>query len=234
MTSPSVETVPVPSVGFRTLRWALAFVGAIVVLGVYSRLSLWNVERFESGARAHALWTNWDTRLPTLPWMIWPYMLYYVLVFSPVALARRWVQIAELAVAYFSVTAVAWALYVMWPVRMVYPALGCGGLSCRILVDLYQADQGVNVMPSQHAAHAILAAMFCYSYRSRFAPLVLAGALLVSAAAVLTKQHYLVDVPAGLLLGVAGWWLVRTVFQPLREGGAVPWRQAPAGAAQGG
>jgi len=229
MTSSRAETVGVPSVGFRTLRWTFAFAGAILVLGVYTQLSLWNVERFESGVRVHELWTPWDARLPTLPWMIWPYMLYYLLIFAPIALTRRFVELAEVASAYFVVSAAAWATYVLWPVRMVYPPLACGGVSCRILSGLYQADQGVNVMPSLHAAHAILAAMFFFSYRNRYAPLVLAGALVVSVAAVLTRQHFLLDVPAGLALGVAGWWLVRASFRPLREGRPTQWRHGPVG-----
>lgn len=83
-------------------------------------------------------------------------------------------------------------------------------------------------MPSLHAAHAILAAMFFFSYRNRFAPLVLAGALMVSVAAVLTRQHFLLDVPAGLALGVAGWWLVRASFRPLREGRPASWAESSA------
>lgn len=229
MTSSRAETVGVPSVGFRTMRWALAFAGAIVVLGVYTQVSVWNVERFESGVPSHALWTAWDSRLPTLPWMIWPYSLYYFLIFAPIALTRRLVEVTEIMTAYLLVSAVAWTVYVFWPVRMVYPNLECAGLSCRLLEGLYHADGGVNVMPSQHAAHAILAAMFFFSYRNRFAPLMLLGALVVSAAAVLTRQHFLLDMPAGLALGVIGWWLVRASFRPLREGRPVPWRHGPVG-----
>lgn len=206
-----------PGVGFRTMRWVLAFTLSLIILSVYTQLSLWNVTRFEAGVPALTLWTPLDRHVPTVPWMVWPYMLYFLLIFAPIFLTRRPIQVAEILTAYLMVSAVAWTAYVVWPVRMVYPPLVCDGLSCRILDGLYRADAGVNVMPSQHAAHAMVAAAVFHTYRSRLTPLVLAAALAVTAAAVLTRQHFVLDVPVGMALGLAGWWLTRLLFQPLKS-----------------
>jgi len=80
-----------------------------------------------------------------------------------------------------------------------------------VLLRLWSMDMGVNVMPSLHSAHSALAAVVFISYRNRAWPLVAAGATAVCVAAVLTRQHYMLDVPAGIALAVAGWAVVRRV-----------------------
>jgi len=202
-----------PGLGFRALRWALAFTMALVALGIYAWIAARNQTRFDERlVTPWALWTPLDRRLPTLPWMIWPYMLYYVLIFVPVFLTRELMDVAEVLTAFVVVSAIAWLAYLMWPVRMIYPALACTGEACRMLHGLYLMDGGVNVMPSLHAAHSLLAALIFYTYRNRFAPAVLVAALAVSAAAVLTRQHYVADILAGFAVGGAGWALTRVAF----------------------
>jgi membrane-associated phospholipid phosphatase len=122
--------------------------------------------------------------------------------------------------AYFLVSVVAWAVYVAVPVRMDYPELVCGGISCRVLEGLYRVDGGVNVMPSLHAAHSVLAAaiFFTYrTYRSGLAWVVALAAAAVCVAAVMTRQHYILDVPPGILLGLVGWLVVRWVGNAARR-----------------
>ena len=208
---------------FRVMRWVAAFALALIVLSGYEVLANWNLGRFASGAAPMVLWTALDRWLPTVPWLVWPYAFYYVLVMMPVFLARRPSQLAEMIAAYFLVSVVAWGVFVLFPVRMEYPHLACAGISCRMLEGLYRVDGGVNVMPSLHAAHSILAASIFFTYRSRLAWPVLAAALAVCVAAVLTRQHYLVDVPPGVVLGLVGWVVVRWV------GGAARrlWRPTP-------
>jgi hypothetical protein len=71
------------------------------------------------------------------------------------------------------------------------------------------------VMPSLHAAHSALAAAIFVSYRSRLWPLMVAGASAVSVAAVLTRQHFVLDIPAGIALAVVAWLAVRWGFGTL-------------------
>ena len=204
---------------FRVVRWVVAFGLALLVLLGYEVLANWNLARFGSGLAPMMLWTALDRRLPTIPWFVWPYSLYYVLVMLPVFLARRPWQLAEMVAAYVLVSAVAWVVYVLFPVKMDYPLLACGGISCRVLEGLYRVDGGVTVMPSLHAAHSVLAAAIFFTYRSRLAWPIALAAVAVCVAAVLTRQHYLLDVPPGILLGVAGWIVVRWIGGVARRSG---------------
>ncbi len=190
---------------------------ALVILIGYTLLSTWNVDRFtDHGLAARALWTRLDRAVPVVPEAIWPYALYYVLVMMPMFAVRRSRELFEVCAAYLLVTTSAWVAYALWPVRMEYPHLVCGGqLSCDVLLRLWSIDMGVNVMPSLHAAHSALAAAIFWSYRNRAWPLIALGAGAVSVAAVLTRQHYILDIVAGLVLAVAVWAAVRRIFGAL-------------------
>jgi hypothetical protein len=194
------------------MRWVSGFALALFVLVGYSWLSTWNVMRFTDGLPAQVLWTRLDRSVPMIPAAIWVYALYYVLVMLPMFAVRRVRELVEVLTAYLLVTVVAWGIYVVWPVRMEYPHLVCAGVSCEVLMRLWIMDMGVNVMPSQHAAHSVLAAAIFVSYRNRAWPLMVAGATGVSVAAVLTRQHFVLDIPAGIALAIAGWLVVRWGF----------------------
>jgi membrane-associated phospholipid phosphatase len=202
---------------FRVLRWAAGFGVALFILIGYTLLSTWNVDRFtDGGLPAMALWTRLDRAVPVVPEAIWPYALYYVLVMMPLFAVRRWKELGEVVSAYLLVTISAWVVYALWPVRMEYPHLVCGGrFSCEVLLRLWSMDMGVNVMPSLHAAHSALAAAIFWSYRNRAWPLIAIGAAAVSIAAVLTRQHYILDIVAGVALALVAWALVRAVFRAL-------------------
>jgi hypothetical protein len=212
---PAAPAEPAPdlSLRFRILRWVSGFALALFVLIGYTWLSTWNVMRFTDGLPSQVLWTRLDRSLPTIPAFIWPYALYYLLVFLPMFAVRRVRELVEVLTAYFVVTVLAWIVYALWPVRMEYPHLVCTGVSCDVLLRLWIMDMGVNVMPSQHAAHSALAAAIFVSYRSRAWPLMVAGATAVSVAAVLTRQHFVLDIPAGIALAIAGWLAVRWAFR---------------------
>jgi membrane-associated phospholipid phosphatase len=209
-------------VRFRVLRWAAAFTLGLVILVGYTLISTWNVDRFlDGGLATRALWTRLDRAVPTVPEAIWPYGLYYVLVMMPMFAVRRSRELGEVLTAYLFVTVSAWVAYAVWPVRMEYPHLVCGGrFSCEVLLRLWSMDMGVNVMPSLHAAHSALAAAIFWSYRNKAWPLIAVGAAAVSVAAVLTRQHYILDIVAGVALALVGWALVRLMFAalvPVRE-----------------
>ena len=199
---------------FRVTRWAAGFGLALLVLVGYTMLSTWNVDRFtDGGLPTQALWTRLDRAVPLVPAAIWPYALYYVLVMMPLFAVRRMRELSEVLSAYLLVTLSAWLVYAIWPVRMVYPHEACAGFNCQLLLRLWAMDMGVNVMPSLHAAHSVLAAAIFWSYRSKAWPLIAAGAAAVSVAAILTRQHYILDIAAGVALALVGWALVRAAFR---------------------
>lgn len=58
-----------------------------------------------------------------------------------------------------------------------------------------------NAFPSLHVATSVICAISFYKAKSTIFKQVLVWALLICSATVLTKQHYFLDVPAGMILG---------------------------------
>lgn len=200
---------------FRITRWCVAFGVAIPVLVMYFLMTTFNIQRYEyGGIETLALWTAIDDRIPLWPAMFWPYSLYYVLALMPAFLAKDRRDLLEMAVSYALVTMTAWVAWYLIPVRMEYPDLGsCAGFNCGLLAGLYETDGGVNVFPSLHAAHSVLVASIFWTHRHRVPDWLMASVLLmaigVSISTVLLKQHYFVDVPAGVLLAIGAWGITR-------------------------
>ncbi len=205
---------------FRVVRWVFAFSAGTIALVGYLATSRWNLARFDAGLAPITLFTSLDHHIPFVPLAFWAYVLYYLLAISPTFLACNWRELLTMAVAYGTASVIAWLTWVVLPVRMMVPPLHCAGLTCRLLVAFQEGDGGVNVFPSLHVAHTVLAAAFHVHHRSRVAPLVLVGTMLVVASTVLIRQHYLVDLPAGALTAAIGWWMARLTMGlgiPARE-----------------
>ncbi len=197
------------SLRFRVVRWAFAFGAGTIVLIGYLATSRWNLARFESGVTPITLFTRFDEHVPFVPLAFWAYLLYYLLAISPAFLARSWRELLTMAIAYGTASLIAWLTWIALPVRMVLTPLHCSGLTCRMLIAFQEGDGGVNVFPSLHVAHTVLAAAFHVHHRSAVMPAVLLGTVLVIASTVLIRQHYLVDLPAGALTASIGWWVAK-------------------------
>lgn len=195
---------------------------ALLFTAVYLLVSRWNLHRFDHGLEPWELWTGLDRRLPVVPWAIWLYAVYYPLAFTPLVLVRTRYQLVEVLAAFVLATAVGWISFVVFPVRMEYPELACSGPSCALLERLYAWDRGVNIFPSLHATHSVLALTVFLHHGSRWWPLVAVGALLACVGAVLTRQHYVLDVPAGAALGYWSWPFARWLLARAPLGAIVP------------
>jgi membrane-associated phospholipid phosphatase len=208
----------VQDVKFRIFRWVVAFSLGIFLLTGYYFLTAFNVERFERGDPYITLWTYWDHKIPLLAPAIWIYILYYVVIMMPTFLVRNKEELAHMALSYLLITVVGWLCWIYIPVRMEYPELNCTGYSCNWLRGIYDADGGVNVFPSLHVGHSTLAAAIYVTYRHPLRWVMILAALAIAVSTVLTRQHYLVDLPFGALLAIGGWWTTRKLYPLLSAG----------------
>jgi membrane-associated phospholipid phosphatase len=103
--------------------------------------------------------------------------------------------------AYLAAFVVCVAVYPLFPVTIARPALPADqNLSVSALAWVYAADRPVNLFPSFHAA--VAAILWRLRPASRFASTaVSAWVVALCLACVLTKQHYVLDVVAGLAVG---------------------------------
>lgn len=171
----------------------------------------------------------WDDAIPLSPGWIWVYFLYFPLCFFPAAWKplRSDIGVFRRIAAGFCIQfGLALAAFWCLPSQMMHPALDAVGPSSRALAWFYIIDPGFNVFPSLHVANAAYVA--CLIGRVAGAGWTILGwglCLLIAASTLFVKQHYLLDLPAGLFLGVLGY---RLAFSDWAVSLSVPERQAQA------
>ncbi|MEP6692517.1 MAG: fatty acid desaturase [Gemmatimonadaceae bacterium] len=151
--------------------------------------------------------TAFDAWLPLSPWTAWPYLSYYVLPLALIVLARRLGGFGRVLLAAFGSTAACIVINNVMPTRLVAPPAAPPG---SLLALLQWADTPLGAMPSGHVALPVAIAAGCAlaarggdgrAWR-RLAAVYAAWSIILAAAALLTKQHYLPDVIAGVVVGI--------------------------------
>jgi len=181
-----------------------------------------------SDATAHSLDTAADHLFPLVPdWSIAYGALYLFLILLPVLLIRELEHVRRTMRAYLTVWLTAYGVFVLYPTVAPRPSIiaahGFGAWGLRLL---YSADIRYNCFPSLHVAHSFVSALTSRRLHRGVGRLALVAASLVGLSTLYTKQHYVLDVVAGVLLaGVASAIWLRS-YQPdgqaLRDAAAAP------------
>jgi len=208
------------------LRYA-ALLGGLVLawfLLVYGGCN-WFTQQHDHRVRLHL---DAELTLPLVPAMSLVYLSMNVLLWmAPFVLPSRR-QLFALAMALAGTILAAAPFFLLFPAMDAFPTPDAEALSIWALPFGLARAMALehNFFPSLHIALTVVAAAaYTHGGRSRLARVVWwswAGAIAVST--ILTHQHYLVDVPAGVLLGWLGW---RFIYSPLAS------RSAAANAAAG-
>ena len=142
-----------------------------------------------------------DLHIPLRVGWIWPYLSYYPMCFAPVFLLTSIENVRRIALAYAVQFGIAFACYAAFPMRMGQPEIVGEGPAVDAMRWLYATDPGYNIFPSLHTANAaMIACAFCRLHLRPWGLVFLLWAGVIAASTVLVKQHYVVDVVAGLLL----------------------------------
>lgn len=175
--------------------WILAALTALFVGGYFG------VPQLHRGAAGIDLSTPVDRALPYWPIFAYAYALCYAQVFLP-ALAvpdDRLFRRAALTAAI--VMTVAFLFFWVLPVRVAYPPT-TGRVGEWILgKNALLQDYGFNAFPSLHVALSVQAALSIHHGRPGWRVPVWISTALIAASTVLIKRHYVLDIPAGALLG---------------------------------
>ena len=150
-----------------------------------------------------------DDRIPYWPAWVWIYGFLY----WPGVLYTNWVmqssrEFVYLALSFLGLLAMQMAFFVLFPVatpeswRMIN---GRHTWSERFLAFVQRLDARSNSFPSMHTSVAMLTALHLQPHLGTWTFLF---PVLIGLSCLFTKQHYVVDLPAGAALG----WLAYRVF----------------------
>jgi hypothetical protein len=142
--------------------------------------------------------TRWDAKIPLVPAAVWIYVSWYLAPWLVLAApAREFRRVASAIVLAFTVCMIC---YVLVPASIERPAILGQTLSERALRLLYEHDPPWNICPSFHAALcAVLWRSAAIGSLAKWMMKIWMAA--ICTACVLTKQHNILDVAAGILVG---------------------------------
>lgn len=174
------------------------------------------------------LYVGWELRFPLVPVMIVPYLSEDVFFFFSPFVCRDSDEMRRHGVRLLLAVLIAAVFFLLFPLHIGWPREPVSGAN-GLLFDLLRAlDRPYNLVPSLHLALLVLL-WIVYSRRThgvlRIA--VQVWLLLIGVSTVLTRQHHLVDVVTGLMLGALCLYLVpdrsefRTPFEPSRRLGSI-------------
>ncbi len=150
-----------------------------------------------------------DDRIPFRPGWVWIYGFFY----WPGVLYTSWVlessrEFVYLALSFLGLLAMQMTCFMLFPVATPesWRAINRGRtLSERFLAFVQRLDDRSNSFPSMHTSVATLTALYLQPHLGTWA---FVFPVLIGLACLFTKQHYVVDLPAGAALG----WLAYRVF----------------------
>ncbi len=143
-----------------------------------------------------------DRIVPLQPiWALVYGPLYLFLILLPVLVVRQDEQIRRTVLAYLTVWIVAYACFLLYPTTASRPDKVIGeGFAVWGLRFLYSSDPPYNCFPSLHVAHSFVSALTVHRVHRGVGNAATVSAVLVAVSTLFTRQHYVADVIAGVLL----------------------------------
>jgi membrane-associated phospholipid phosphatase len=190
-----------------TDRIVQLIISVFLIVGVY-QFYFWCQRNHVTQPREFRL--SLDDRIPYRPRWVWIYsFLYY-----PVIVAINWTVTSPrhflyVAISYMLLLGFQMVFFLLLPVTTPAEWRTCvmgKGSSERFLSFVQSFDARSNSFPSMHTSVAMLTALHLYA---QVGSLAFAFPALIALSCLFTKQHYIVDLPAGALLG----WFVFKLFQ---------------------
>jgi membrane-associated phospholipid phosphatase len=177
-------------------------ISVFLIVGVY-QFYFWCQRNPVTAPRTFS--SSLDERIPYWPGWVWVYsFLYY-----PVIVAINWVVTSPrhylyVAISYMLLLAFQMLFFTLFPVEVPVQWRAYNtrrDQSERFLAFVQSFDARSNSFPSMHMSVAMLTALHLYPGFGSYA---FAFPVLIGLSCLFTKQHYLIDLPAGALLG---WWV---------------------------
>ena len=163
--------------------------------------------------------TQWDQLIPLVPAFIIPYVLYFPLLVVPFWMAYKQDSNEDLfavATTFFVAATICNLIFVLFPTTINRPPIPDESVFAEAVRLLHAYDGSTAMLPSGHVTYSLLANLVTWHFNKILAYVLLPITLLIMSATVLIKQHYILDIFAGIVVAVGVYWFVfRRAFRYL-------------------
>ncbi len=183
------------------------FVATVISLGFYY-IDWHNAVLWKDGMTFHHPLTWMDTSIPFISRFIWVYLFFFPFAFSPILVLKSIDTFRRVAIGYLYQYLIAFLMFILYPTRIVRPDVAVHSFSTQAVAMIYRIDPGFNDFPSMHVANSWFVALIFYRYNKKLGILFMFIASLISVSTLYVKQHYLIDIPAGILDALLVYYVV--------------------------
>lgn len=181
----------------------------------YFFLNQWTTHRSD----LHTLAFPFETKIPFLPEFMIFYLLIYVFLWAPYLFIDDLPSFKKVVAGFFILVTFHFLCFLGYPVvYTLRPPIDYewGGIY-KLIAFYYWVDLPNNCFPSMHVSNAFFVSLVFLRNRSIWGWIALLGATLVAISVVFVKQHYIVDVFAGIFVAFAvDWFVFRREFSLTR------------------
>ncbi len=148
-----------------------------------------------------SLWFEKD--IPFVPSMIIGYSLVFVLIALLFLVIDNMPDYWDMCIRFFNMSLLCFIIFLIFPVRMnLRPEMTMTDNWINELVCFYfWLDHPYNLFPSMHLSASFFAAFYCMRKGPIIGWIAMIMAITVGVSVVLLKQHYIMDVVAGFIVG---------------------------------
>lgn len=189
----------------KRIFWCIAF---IVVGGVFYLFTNNNA----STSGAVDVQSGFEVYIPFVPWMIVVYYLIFPYLSLPIFLVKKYKDFFKVVIGLWIVTFASAVIFFLFPTTMERPEIVDQGLIGMMFHAMRYVDGPFNMCPSLHVSSITFVAFAIRHFfpKSWFWNIPIAVSICIST--LLVKQHAIVDVFCGFLLGFCVFLAVFKVF----------------------
>jgi membrane-associated phospholipid phosphatase len=150
-----------------------------------------------------------DKYIPLYPPSLIPYLIgSFLFVAFPIwaSLYSEKYQFEAFVISFLTATIISYIIYLTLPTFVIRPDVHSQDYFSKAVSLLYQNDYPHNSSPSGHTFYTLVSFLYIKLWKPKVQGIALTIALMIITSTLLTKQHYVLDVISGLILGFIAYW----------------------------
>ncbi len=154
---------------------------------------------------------SFEECIPFMPDAIFAYLLIFPFLLAPVFIVKKYSDFAAVLAAYALLVVISLAIFFQFPTTMARPRAPDFGFVGWLFSAVRTIDGPNNLFPSLHVSSVVYVALVNGYFCPKAKWISWVCVILISISTLLVKQHALVDVFGGAVLGLSAYVLLRVL-----------------------